>query len=62
MLSSSQKPEIASLIQSAALQRTDNQLALTFQYPSAKLYEMIKANQDKIDISAGLPEMPEPKP
>ena len=48
-LSNTQQPEINSLIQATTLQRNDNQLALTFQYPSAKLFEMIKAKHN-IDI------------
>ena len=44
-LSQKENPDTLSLIQATALQRNENQLALTFQYPSEKLFEMIKEHQ-----------------
>ncbi len=50
-LSQKQNPEVAPLLGATTLQRVENQLTLTFQYPSAKLFEIIKKHQDmKIDF------------
>ncbi|MBC8379092.1 MAG: ankyrin repeat domain-containing protein [Planctomycetes bacterium] len=37
------QPKVMALLESTKLQRNDNQLSVTVQYPSAKLYEIIKA-------------------
>jgi hypothetical protein len=59
-LSQNENPDIASLIQATTLQRNDNQLALTFQYPSVKLFEMMKTHQQiKIEMSSEFPGEPE---
>ena len=39
-------PEIVSLFQAFNLERDENQLLLTFRYPSAKIFEIIKARHD----------------
>jgi len=59
-LNQNQQPEIASLIQATMLQRNENQLALTFQYPSVKLFEMMMAHQQtKNQLSGKCQDEPE---
>jgi hypothetical protein len=41
-LKHAKQPEIMSLLQAATLERNDNHLFLTVQYPSAKVFEMIQ--------------------
>ena len=61
-LDQNQNPDITTLIQSTMLQRNDNQLTLTFQYPSVKLFEMMKAHQKiKIELSSEGPDETEQK-
>ena len=50
-LTQKQNPEVAPLLGATTLQRVENQLKLTFQYPSARLFEIIKKHQDiKIEL------------
>jgi len=45
-LSQKENPDALLLIQATTLQRNENQLALTLQYPSVKLFEMVKEHQN----------------
>jgi predicted transposase YdaD len=61
-LNQNQQPEITQLIQATTLQRNENQLALTFQYPSVKLFEMMMAHrQTKNQLSGKCQDEPEQK-